>query len=131
MLKTITLLNKLNRKDSQTGLDVWYKTILTANVYNQKVTSAVGMDVSMNETYTILIPFSDKYSTYHLWKSMNKDEHYTLKQGDVIIFDEVEEEVTTNNIAEIQKQYESCVVRTIEQREKILDANYQFKVGAV
>lgn len=131
MKAKITLLNKLKRQDSQTGLEVWYKTFLDVDYYSERVQNVTEKDVSMNETFTVLIPFSDKYHYYHLWKSMNKDNIYTLSQGDYIVFGEVEEEITPNNIQSIVNQYRHCEVRSIEEREKILDANYQFKVGGV
>ena len=86
MRGTITILNRLKKKDSTTGLDVWYKTILNDIKYKQdKVTSVVGTEVSMGEEYVILIPFSNNYVPYHEWKnSADKDNTYTMSQGDYI-----------------------------------------------
>ena len=41
MQGTVTLLNKLKRKDSTTNTDVWYKTILTDCVYKKTSLASV------------------------------------------------------------------------------------------
>lgn len=120
MRGTITILNRLKKKDSITGLDVWYKTVLKGIKYKQdKVTTVVGTDVSMGEGYTILIPFSDKYVPYHKWKdSTSKDTTYTMSQGDYIYLGiELEEDVTPSNVVKLKSQYEPnvCEVRSIEE----------------
>ena len=56
---TITLLNKLKRKDSTTGLDVWFKTIIKHCVYKKyKISNVSNTVISMGEEYTILIVFN-------------------------------------------------------------------------
>lgn len=119
MESIITICNKLKRQDSVTGLDVWYKTVLGKVKYKQtKVTSVVGTDVSMGQSYTILIPFDEKYMPYEEWKSAtNKETRYTMSQGDYIFFRNLTEEVTPNNIVKLKTKYEPnvCQVRSIEE----------------
>ena len=56
--KVITIANRLNRTDSVTGLDVWYKTELHNITYSkERVTDVNGTQVSGGEVFTILIPF--------------------------------------------------------------------------
>ena len=74
----VIVANKLARKDSSTGLDVWYKTVVdNVIVRTDKVTNATGAEVSMGESYTILFPFNDKYVPYHKWT--NRDDTYTMR----------------------------------------------------
>lgn len=132
---TITLLNKLKRKDSTTGLDVWFKTIIKDCVYKKdKISNVSNTVISMGEEYTILIPFTGGYMPYKEWKNLaDKTGYYTLSNQDVIILDEVTEEVTANNITEIKNAYEpnTCEIRSIEQVEQKLSVRYEFLVGGV
>lgn len=135
MQGTITLLNRLRKKDSVTNLDVWYKTYIQNCIYKkEKVTDVSGTNVSMGEQFTILIPFSDKYKPYREWKKLeDKSKFYTLSPQDVIILDIVEDDVTSQNIIQIKNDYEpdTCEVRSIEQVDQKLSANYEFRIGGV
>lgn len=135
MQGTVTLLNKLKRKDSVTNTDVWYKTILQDCVYKKdKISNINGTIVSMGQQFTILIPFTGKYTPYKDWKNLeDKSGYYTLSNQDIIILDEVTEEVTANNITEIKNAYEpnTCEIRSIEQVEQKLSIKYEFRVGGV
>lgn len=132
---TITLLNKLKRKDSTTNLDVWYKTIIKNCVYAQdRISNVNGSVVSMGQTFTILIPFTGKYLPYREWKKLeDKTGYYTLSEQDVIILDEVTEDVTAQNITQIKNDYEpnTCDIRSIEQVQRRLDVNFEFRVSGV
>lgn len=135
MQGTITLLNRLRKKDSVTNLDVWYKTYIQNCVYKkEKVTDVSGTNVSMGEQFTILIPFSDKYKPYREWKKLeDKSKFYTLSPQDVIILDIVEDDVTSQNIIQIKNNYEpdTCEVRSIEQVDQKLSVTYEFRIGGV
>ena len=50
--KVITIANRLNRKDSVTGLDVWYTTKMSNISYSkEKVTTVNGTQVSMGDSF--------------------------------------------------------------------------------
>ena len=135
MRGTVTLLNKLKRKDSTTNTDIWYKTILTDCVYKKtSIASVTGKTVGMGQQFTILIPFTGKYLPYKDWKNLvDETGFYTLSPSDVIILDTVEEDVTDKNIITIKNDYEpnSCEIMSIEQVEKKLSVNFEFRVGGV
>lgn len=139
MRGSITILNRLKRKDSVTGLDVWYKTILKDVKYKQdKVTTVVGTDVSMGESYTILIPFNENYKPYNVWKnSTDKDTTYTMSQGDYIYLGiELAENVNPSNVVKLKTQYEPnvCEVRSIEEvpmDSKKYGIKIQLRIGGV
>ena len=136
MQGTITILNKLKRQDSVTGLDVWYKTILEDIKYSQtKVTTVVGTEVSMGQQFTILIPFTGKYVPYNDWKnSSNKDNTFTISQGDYIFLGiGLEEEVTPNNVLKLKNQYEPqvCEVRSIEEVPQKYGVKVQLRISGV
>ena len=135
MQGTITLLNKLKRKDSVTNVDVWYKTFIENCAFKKdRISNINGTTVSMGQQFTILIPFTCKYLPYRDWKQLeDKSGYYTLSNQDIIILDEVTEEVTANNITEIKNSYEpnTCEIRRIEHVEQKLSVNFQFRVGGV
>ena len=135
MQGTITLLNKLKRKDSITGLDIWYKTIIKDCIYKkERVSDVSGNIVSMGQQFTILIPFTGKYIPYKDWKNIeDKKGYYTLSNQDIIILDEVQEEVDVKNIIEIKNSYEpnTCEIRSIEKVDQKLSVNFEFRVGGV
>ena len=135
MQGTVTLLNKLKRKDSTTNTDIWYKTILTDCVYKKtSLASVTGKTVGMGQQFTILIPFTGKYLPYKDWKNLvYKTGFYTLSPSDVIILDTVEEDVTDKNIITIKNDYEpnSCEIMSIEQVDQKLSVKFEFRVGGV
>lgn len=135
MQGTITLLNRLKRKDSVTNTDVWYKSAIENCVYKKdRISNISGTVVSMGQQFTILIPFTDKYVPYKKWKSLeDKTGYYTLSNQDVIILDIVEENVTAQNIIQVKNDYEpnTCEIRSIEQVDKKLSVQFEFRVGGV
>lgn len=135
MQGTITLLNKLKRKDSITNLDIWYKTLIQDCVYKKdKISNVTGSVVSMGQEFTILIPFTGKYIPYNEWKKLeDKTGVYTLSTQDVIILGEVTEEVTDKNIVQIKNDYEpnTCEIRSVEQVDQKLSVRFEFRVGGV
>lgn len=135
MIGTITLLNKLKRKDSTTNIDVWYKTVIKDCIYKKdKISTVNGNIVSMGQQFTILIPFTGKYLPYRDWKQLeDKTGYYTLSEQDIIILDIVTEDITAQNITQIKNDYEpnTCEIRSIEQVEQKLSVNFEFRVGGV
>lgn len=135
MQGSITLLNRLKRKDSITNTDVWYKTVINNCIYKKdRITGVDGKVVSMGQQFTILIPFTGKYVTYNEWKKLeDKTGFFTLSNQDVIILENVEEDVTDKNITQVKQDHEpnTCEVRSIEQVIKRNGVNFEFRVGGV
>ena len=133
--KVITIANRLNRTDSVTGLDVWYKTELHNITYSkERVTDVNGTQVSVGEVFTILIPFDQYYKPYIEWKKLaDKDEFYTLSQGDYIFLTQVEEDIQPNNIMTLKNSYKSlvCEVRSIIEVSQKHGATIRLKVSGV
>lgn len=136
MQGNITVLNKLKRVDSITGLDVWYKSVIKNCVYSKtKISNVNGTVVSMGAQFTILIPFNNKYVPYHKWKDLeNKDTRFTLSNQDIIILGEIKEkEITPNTIVSIKNKYSpnACEIRNIEEVENKFDTRYQFRINGI
>lgn len=92
---TVTVYNKY--EDPQTHKITWYRTVLTNCFYK-----SVGENVKINnvdiDTNSILcrIPKKENYMKPHLWIGLPNDEksdYFTLKQGDIIVADEVDEDI--------------------------------------
>ena len=133
--KVITIANRLNRTDSVTGLDVWYKTELHNITYSkERVTDVNGTQVSVGEVFTILIPFDKYYKPYIGWtKLADKDGFYTLSQGDYIFLTQVEEDIQPNNIMTLKNSYKPlvCEVRSIIEVSHKHGATIRLKVSGV
>jgi hypothetical protein len=132
----ITILNKLNRKDSTTNLDVWYKTVINGCVFStNKVENINGNIVSVGQTFTILIPFSEYYLPYKIWKNSPLiASTFTLNPGDYIFLTEnVKENINPNNIQSVRNSYEPyvCEIKTITEVENFGGAKFQFRVEGV
>lgn len=131
----ITLLNRLQKKDSITGLDIWYKTVITDCEYKkERITDMNGTTVAMGTQFTILIPFTSKYLPYRQWKKLeDKTGYYTLSMKDVIVLGDVEGDVNPSNIISIKNDYspDSCDIQSIEQVAQRFSANYEFRVGGI
>lgn len=131
--ETITLCNKLARKDSITNLDVWYKTVLHNVPYTmKKISNVTGTTVSVGQTFMILLPFDGIYKPYDEWIKMG-GQGYTLSEGDYIFMRELEEEITPNTIQKIKNQYEPnvCEIRSIVEVSDSPNINYRFKIEGV
>lgn len=135
MQGAVTLLNRLKRKDSVTNTDIWYKSVIENCVYKKdRISNINGTVVSMGQQFTILIPFTGKYLPYKEWKALeDKTGYYTLSNQDVIILDIVKEEVTAQNITQVKNDYEpnTCEIRSIEQVDKKLSVQFEFRIGGV
>lgn len=135
MYGTVTLLNRLQKKDSVTGLDVWYKTIITNCDYKkERITDMNGTTVAMGTQFTILIPFTGKYLPYREWKKLeDKTGFYTLSTKDIVILGEVTENVTPSNVIQIKNDYspDACDIQSIEQVAQRFSAKYEFRVGGI
>lgn len=135
MQGSITLLNRLKRKDSITNTDIWYKTVIQNCIYKKDRISGVdGKVVSMGQQFTILIPFTGKYVTYNEWKKLeDKTGFFTLSNQDVIILEDVKEDVTDKNITQVKQDHEpnTCEVRSIEQVIRRNGVNFEFRIGGV
>ena len=132
----VTILNKLNRKDSITKLDVWYKTVIRDCAYStNKVENVSANVVSVGQTFTILIPFSELYLPYKDWKNSPLiASSFTLNPGDYIFLTEdVPEDINPNTIQTVRNMYEPavCEIKTITEVEKFGATKYQFRVEGV
>ena len=133
--QTVTILNKLKREDSKTGLDVWYKTTITDVAwYTDSARSAGGSTVFIGTYITVLIPFHEQYMPYIDWKNSGLlDSKYTMSTNDYIILGEVKEDITPDNLIKTLKLYGENVCQ-VKHHNSLYDrfgATVQLKVEGV
>ena len=131
----VTILNKLKRTDSKTGVDVWRKSIVDDVVWYTKSARSAGSSSVFIGTYiTVLFPFNSRYLPYMEWKKPgNQDEHFTMSSGDYIILGDVPENITANNIIKVLEQYGEnvCQVKHHNANYRRFGARVQLKVEGV
>lgn len=131
----VTILNKLKRTDSKTGVDVWRKSTVDDVVWYTKSARSAGSSSVFIGTYiTVLFPFNSRYLPYMEWKKPgNQDEHFTMSSGDYIILGDVPENITANNIIKVLEQYGEnvCQVKHHNANYKRFGARVQLKVEGV
>ena len=133
--ETITILNKLRREDSATGLDVWHKTILyDAAWYTDSARSAGSNAVFIGTYITVLLPFHKEYIPYLEWrKDGQQDNHFTISTGDYVIKGVVTEDITANNVVKTLQKYgeDVCLVRHHKEVHDRFGVGVQLKIQGV
>lgn len=133
--QTVTILNKLKRTDGQTGLDVWYKTVLDNVAWYVKSERTVsGSTVYIGTYKNVLIPFNENFLPYDEWKQLgNQIGHFTMSENDYIILGEVPDDVTTKNITSIIQKYGDnvCLVKYHRINYERFGATVQLSIEGV
>lgn len=128
----VTILNKLKKSDSSTGLDVWYKTVIEDAAWYARVERTVsGGSVLIGSYVRCLIPYHEEYLTYGEWRKLDNPEgKFTMSSGDYIVLGEVEEEITPQNIVSIMTKYDPsvCSVKHFEELHDRFSAYVQLNV---
>lgn len=107
--ETITIINKLDAKDSALKTDSYFVTTLDHCMWADKVSRNVQSDgtVLVGTTHQVQIPESENYMPYRFWrKAENRADGFTLRAGDYVIRGKVDEEITASTIKNVVKLYE-------------------------
>lgn len=106
---TVTVINKLDAKDSALKTDSYFVTTLNHCMWADRVTRSVDSDgtVTVGTTHQVQIPEAENYMPYREWrKAENRADSFTLRAGDYVIRGEVPEEITASTIKSVAKLYE-------------------------
>lgn len=106
---TITVINKLDAKDSALKTDSYFVTTLDHCMWADRVARNVGTDgtVQVATSHQVQIPEAENYLPYRDWrKAENRADSFTLRAGDYVIRGKVEEEITASTIKNVVKLYE-------------------------
>lgn len=104
--QTVTVLNKLDARDSTLKLDTWYKQVVTGALWSASITRSVSPDgtVSIGQSVKCHIANRAEYMPYDEWRAAeNRDAYFTVRTGDYVILGEVDEDVTPQNVLQIVK----------------------------
>lgn len=104
--QTVTVLNKLDARDSALKLDTWYKQVVTGALWSASITRSVSSDgtVSIGQSVKCHIANRAEYMPYDEWRAAeNRDDYFTVRTGDYVILGEVSEDVTASNVLQIVK----------------------------
>ena len=106
---TITVINKLDAKDSALKTDTYFVTTLEHCMWSDRVTRNVGTDgtVQVATSHSVQIPEAESYMPYRDWrKAENRADSFTLRAGDYVIRGKVDEDITASTIKNVVKLYE-------------------------
>lgn len=106
---TITIINKLDAKDSALKQDVYYKTKLNHCMWATKTTRTVQSNgtVVISTVHQVQIPESENYQPYRVWKNAdNRADSFTLRTVDYVVRGEITEEITASTLKNVIKLYE-------------------------
>lgn len=127
--KKLTIINKLKKQDSASGVDVWYKhTINSCCWAKREHAEQSGTQTNVGASINIIIPdsFNKDYLPYHEWKDkQDKENYFTVSENDYVVLGTVNEDITANNIVNVMKSYEPncCKVRIFDDRRISADMN--------
>lgn len=106
---TITVVNKLDAKDSALKQDSYFVTTLDHCMWTDKVTRTVQADgtVSVATAHQVQIPESENYMPYREWRKAEKRaDSFTLRPGDYIIRGKIAEDISATTIRDVVRLYE-------------------------
>lgn len=107
--ETITVVNKLDAKDSALKQDSYFVTTLEHCMWADKVSRTVQQDGTVNiaTSHQVQIPEAENYMPYREWrKAETRADSFTLRAGDYVIRGKVEEPISASTIKNVVKLYE-------------------------
>ena len=116
---TITIINILDKVDSDTDEKEVHKTIVTGcGWYSESISEITGAQINTGQKVKVLIPFDKGYSEYDEWKE--EQEGFTLRPNDYVFKGSISDTVTVSNIQQICNSYKpnAIKVKYVEVLEK-------------
>lgn len=115
--ETLTVVNRLDAKDSEAKQDSYVKTVLTGCMWYAQATRTVQQDgtVRIGTVHRVQIPSSSEYKPYKEWAKDPKG--FTLRQGDYVVRGVVEEELEAATAKRILAAYEPEVFQVQHFRD--------------
>lgn len=131
---TITVINKLNARDSLLKEDTYYTTVLEHCMYSVKSAQSIANDGSVNigTVHQVQIPESENYLPYREWKELeNRNDSFTLRTGDYIIKGEVTEPVDASTIKKVLSAYEPDVFQIQTFRDATKGSGFEHSTAGI
>lgn len=131
---TITVINKLNARDSLLKQDTYYKTVIPHCMWTVKAERNTSSDgtVIIGTVHQVQIPESENYMPYREWKAYgNREEAFTLQPGDYVVKGEVTEYVDASTLKSVLKAYEPDVFPIQLFRDATKDAGFEHSTAGI
>lgn len=100
---TVTVLNRLDGRDSPDCLDHWKKTVLEGCAWTETQTRREGAEAAEETAYLVRVPASPDYRPYALWRADR--EGFTFSPGDYMVKGTVPEEVTAATVQAVAQAH--------------------------
>lgn len=131
---TITVVNKLDARDSALKQDSYFVTVLEHCMWADKVTRSVQADGTVNiaTAHQVQIPESENYMPYREWrKAEARADSFTLRPGDYVIRGRVEEEISATTIKGVVKLYEPDAFQIQAFRDATKGAGFEHSTDGI
>ena len=132
--ETITIVNKLDAKDSALKQDSYFVTKLEHCMWADKVSRTVQSDGTVNiaTTHQVQIPEAESYMPYRDWrKAETRADSFTLRAGDYVFRGEVTDEITATTIKNVAKLYEPDVFQIQAFKDATKGAGFEHSTDGV
>ena len=132
--ETITIVNKLDAKDSALKQDSYFVTTLEHCMWADKVSRTVQSDGTVNiaTTHQVQIPEAENYMPYRDWrKAETRADSFTLRAGDYVFRGEVTDEITATTIKNVAKLYEPDVFQIQAFKDATKGAGFEHSTDGV
>lgn len=106
--ETVTLINKLDAKESQLKQDEYYKHVFHHCMWSLVTTRSVAPDgtVTIGTSHRVQIAENVDYVPYKEWATSDHESVFTVRAGDYVVLGEVTEEVTSSTLRKVIAAYE-------------------------
>ncbi len=131
---TITVINKLDARDSALKQDSYFVTTIEHCMWAEKITRAVQSDgtVSIATAHQVQIPEAENYMPYREWrKAETRADSFTLRAGDYIIRGTVSEEISATTIKNVVKLYEPDAFQIQAFRDATKGAGFEHSTDGI
>lgn len=129
---TVTVLNKLDYRDSATKLDIWKATVLHNCSWSGRVERSMdGNNATVGNVFVVRVPRSADYHPYNEWKESM--EGFTFSTGDYIIRGEITEEVTPSTVQSIVNTHkpEAFIIKLFQDNTGTVEALEHYHIEGV
>lgn len=131
---TITVINKLDAKDSALKQDSYFVTTIKHCMWADRVSRTVQSDGTVNiaTTHQVQIPEAENYLPYREWrKAEARADSFTLRAGDYIVRGIVKEDINSSNVKATMKLYEPDVFQIQAFRNATKDKGFEHSTDGI
>lgn len=106
--QTVTVINKLDAKDSSQKQDEYFKHVFNHCMWSLVTTRDVDINgvVTIGTSHRVQIAENVDYLPYKEWVNADHEKVFTVRAGDYVVLGEVTEEITASTIRKVIPLYE-------------------------